>query len=259
MIGAGLPREGVRRNPPLIGCRCMARGRRGCGPAGREVAGTRGGPGRWLSARPGAVPASTAPGRSLGCRLGVAAVAPAGHAEPCWVCCDAGGAPAGSPVLIGSVVSPADIPENAPGRRECRRWAAGYGAESDSAVTAAPGAPGYRVRAQRSRGRRWAARGAGRSGAPRSRAQLPSGLPDRPRSRAQLPSGLPGRPRSRAQRHPGYRPAAQPGSAPSGLPAGAGGEVRRAQPRPPLPSASLCRLMPRKTGASRARRGPRTG
>ena len=35
-----------------------------------------------------------------------------------------------------------DIPENAPRRRGCGRRAAGYGAENDSAVTAAPGAPG---------------------------------------------------------------------------------------------------------------------
>ena len=46
----------------------------------------------------------------------------------------------------------ADIPENAPGRRGRRCRAAGYGAENDSAVTAAPGAPGYRVRPQRPRG-----------------------------------------------------------------------------------------------------------
>ena len=77
----------------------------------------------------------------------------------------------------------ADIPENAPGRRGCRRRAAGYGAENDSAVTAAPGAPGYRVRPQRPRGRRCAARGRGRRdrGRRRSRAQLPSGLPGRRR------------------------------------------------------------------------------
>ena len=61
--------EGTRR---LMGCRCMAwwrRGRRGCGRM-------------WVLARTGV-----------------------GAAEPCWVCCDAGGAPAGAPVLMGSVIS----------------------------------------------------------------------------------------------------------------------------------------------------------
>ena len=53
----------------------------------------------------------------------------------------------------------ADIPESAPGRRGCRRRAAGYGPEKDSAVTAAPGAPAYRGRPQRPRGRRRAVRG----------------------------------------------------------------------------------------------------
>ncbi len=52
----------------------------------------------------------------------------------------------------------ADIPENAPHRREGRRPAAGNRAENDSAVTAAPGAPGYRARTQRPRGRRCAVR-----------------------------------------------------------------------------------------------------
>ncbi len=78
-----------------------------------------------------------------------------GAAEPCWVCCGAGGARPRRGCLWGAYS--ADIPGNAPGRRGRRRRAAGYGPANDSAVTAAPGAPGYRARPQRPR-RRCAAR-----------------------------------------------------------------------------------------------------
>ena len=61
----------------------------------------------------------------------------------------------------------ADIPEDAPGRRWCRRRAAGYGPENGSAVTAAPGAPALPGQATAPVGRRCAVRGTGaaRSGA----------------------------------------------------------------------------------------------
>jgi hypothetical protein len=184
LIGVGFRYRDAKGTPPLIGCRCMAwwrRGRRG----NRDSA--------WLilfgeRCRRGEYHGRLS--RSC-CGCGCWRRAGSGAVEPCWVCCDAGGAPAGAAVPMGwfSV----GIPENAPGRRGCRRRAAGYGPEKDSAVTAAPGAPCYRVRPQRPRGGggRCGVRGAGagrsgaavrgaaaaRSGAPRSRAQLPSGLP----------------------------------------------------------------------------------
>ena len=61
-----------------------------------------------------------------------------GAAEPRWVCCDAGGTPAGAPVPTGSVVN---TTETAPRKPGGRGRDAGYGAENDSGVTAVPGAP----------------------------------------------------------------------------------------------------------------------
>ena len=90
-----------------------------------------------------------------------------GAAELCWVCRDTGGAPARGGGAYGERSQPISLgAENAPGRRGCRRRAAGNGAEKDSAVTAAPGAPAYGARPQRPRG------GGGRCGAGRSGAAV---------------------------------------------------------------------------------------
>ena len=155
---------GCEGNPPLIGCRCMAwwrRGRRGLGqPAGR-------GPGRGVAQAggfpPGLVSASTAPGRSLGAGLGVAARAPAGHAEPCGSAVTLEVPRPGRRCLWGAVS--VDIPENAPGRREGRRGPPGAARRRAQPSPRHQGhlltGSGHSARGAAARGAGTAARGAG--------------------------------------------------------------------------------------------------
>ena len=167
-------------------CREGGRGRRrrGCGCAG--VAG-RGSPAVTLPAGAGKCRAG-----SLGpvWRRGSCA---SGHAEPCWVCCDAGGAPAGSPVPMGSGSQRISL-KMLPVGRGCGRRAAGPPGTARRMTQQSPQHQGHLLTGPGHSARGAAARGAAvaRSGAAARRCER---RPDRGwwRSRAQLPSGLPGR------------------------------------------------------------------